>query len=502
MKYFLARLAGARADVLQKLPGAVAKQSAMGAVLLTTAGFATISAAYALNITGVAGGAACVVAGLVWGVAILNLDRMLVLGLSGEKQWRKTVMLALPRVLLAIVIGVVISTPLMLKVFETEISAQLNKNILTAQDELRSEINGSTANADLAAAETRLAELRTLINAGPTADPSGNPKVKEVRTEIEKLKATAAGYKAEADKLRAAAVAEEEGSGGTGVAGCAAMCVEKKRLAAEAEGRWQATLAEISAKEGDVSVIARGLETSLIEESKKAIGDAERELPGVEKKVAQLREQIIGAQDTSHALEQANTGIIARLKALDDLSAASPMAKSAHMMVALLFMCMEILPVLFKVLSNFGSKGQYDNVLEVFEKEEERTATADVTNRELTAGLRRDAALDAEKQRIEQQQKTILRINEAVVDHQSEVVDEALAEWTAHARRASAQRLGAWANGLSGAGGTSINVGSGGARVGGTSGGFSAPTTPSAPANGQRTTLGGPGAHLPDPGSL
>ena len=53
MKYFLARLAGARADILQQLPGALAKQSAMGAVLLTTAGFAAVSAAYALNITGV-----------------------------------------------------------------------------------------------------------------------------------------------------------------------------------------------------------------------------------------------------------------------------------------------------------------------------------------------------------------------------------------------------------------------------------------------------------------
>lgn len=65
-KYYLARLAGSRVDVLAKLPGSVAKQTAMGSVLLTTAGFAAISAAYALSITGIATGWAAIAGGVVW----------------------------------------------------------------------------------------------------------------------------------------------------------------------------------------------------------------------------------------------------------------------------------------------------------------------------------------------------------------------------------------------------------------------------------------------------
>ena len=247
-----------------------------------------------------------------------------------------------------------------------------------------------------------------MINAGPTVDPAANPRSKPSKTRSRKLEQTAAERKAR-PTLRAAAVAEEEGSAGTGVAGCAAMCVEKKRLADEAEARWQQTLDEIAAKEREKDDIVRGLEGSLLEESEKAIADARAELPGVEAKADQLREQIRNAQDTSHALEEANTGIIARLKALDDLSANSPTASAAHMMVALLFMCIEILPVLFKVLSNFGSPTAYDNVLETFEGEEVRTATAEVSNRQLISDLRQNAALDAEKKRIDKQQQTILR---------------------------------------------------------------------------------------------
>jgi len=281
------------------------------------------------------------------------------------------------------------------------------------------------------------------------------------------------------------------------------MCVEKKRLADEGEARWQQTLDEIAAKERGKDDIARSLEGSLLQESEKAIADAEAELPGAQAKVDQLRDEVRNAQDTSHALEEANTGIIARLKALDDLSADSPTARTAHIMVALLFMCIELLPVLFKVMSNFGSPSAYDKVLESCEGEEVRTATADVDNRQLVADLRRSAALDSERRRIDKQQKTIERVNDTVLDHQAAVVDQALAEWAIHARRASAERIEAWADGLNGSRPAAGNPsGADPATVAGVPGGFAASATPSSPAQPQRTTLNGPGAHLVSPATL
>ena len=451
-KYFLARLAGSRVDVLEKLPGSVAKQTAMGAVLLTTAGFATISAAYALSITGIATGWTAIAGGLVWGLAILNLDRLLVIGLSGEKRIGRSLMLALPRVVLAIVIGFVISTPLMLKVFESEIETQLNRNILTSQEELRTGLKDSTLSSDLTEAEAELAQMRALINAGPTADPAVNPEVGLVQAEIDKLEVTAAKQKADYDAARTRALQEEEGSAGTGVAGCAALCVEKKRLADDAEKLWQGTLDQIAVKEGEKAAVIERLKGVLLEESKRAVADAENDLPIVEKTVETLRSQVDSAQNGSYALEQANTGIIARLKALNDLSGSDGTAGMAHMAVSILFMLVELLPVLFKVMSNAGTRTAYDELVEAFEEEEKRDATEVIDTRKRVSELRRDAEFEAEQDRISKQQETVLKVNETVVAHQAEVVDEALEQWSRHAKRVSSERLREWERGLIGAG--------------------------------------------------
>ena len=447
-KYYLARLAGSRVDVLERLPGSVAKQTAMGSVLLTTAGFATISAAYALSITGIATGWAAIAGGLVWGLAILNLDRLLVIGLSGEKSIRRSVMMALPRVFLAIVIGFVISTPLMLKVFESEIETQLNRNILASQEQLRTDLKDSTLSSDLTEAETELAQMRALINAGPTADPAANPEVGLVQTEIEKLEATAAKQKADYDAAMTRALEEEEGTAGTGVPGCAALCVEKKRLAGEAEKLWQETLEQIRAKEAEKATVVATLKDVLLQESEKAVADAERDLPAVEQNVETLRAQVDGAQNGSYALEQANKGIIARLKALNDLTEGDGTAGMAHLAVSVLFMLMELLPVLFKVMANAGTRTPYDELVEAFEEEEKRDATEEIDTRKRVSEFRRDAEFEAEQDRISKQQETVLKVNETVVAHQSEVVDEALEQWSRHAKRVSAERLREWERGL------------------------------------------------------
>lgn len=449
-KYFLARLAGSRVDVLERLPGSVAKQTAMGSVLLTTAGFATISAAYALSITGIATGLGAIAGGLVWGLAILNLDRLLVIGLSHEKSVRRSLLLALPRVVLAIVIGFVISTPLMLKVFESEIETQLNRNILASQEELRTDLKDSTLSSDLEAAETELSTMRALINAGPTADPAANPEVGVVQAEIDKLEDAAAKQKIDVEAARTRALQEEEGSAGTGVPGCAALCVEKKRLAEEANNIWQGTLDQIKVKEGEKAAVVERLKGVLLAESTKAVADAEKDLPMVEQTVETLRSQVDGAQNGSFALEQANKGIIARLKALNDLSGNDGTAGMAHMAVSILFMLVELLPVLFKVMSNAGTRTPYDELVEVFEQEEKRDATQEIDTRKKVAEFRRDAEFEAEQDRISKQQETVLRVNETVVAHQSEVVDEALEQWSRHAKRVSAERLREWELGLVG----------------------------------------------------
>src|ERR1700712_4749398 len=106
----LAALAGARLDVLQVAPGSRAKYVALGGVLLSTGGLAVLSAAFAVHMALGAPWPIAVAVGLGWGLVIVNLDRMLLVGMPhGSSIWR-TAAMAVPRIALAVLLGTVIST--------------------------------------------------------------------------------------------------------------------------------------------------------------------------------------------------------------------------------------------------------------------------------------------------------------------------------------------------------------------------------------------------------
>ncbi len=85
--------------------------------------------------------------GLVWGAIIFNLDRFIVSstgkGDGTDKVTRKEVIQALPRIIIAIILGFAISAPLEIKILESEINAELqafqNENTLKLNKETETE---------------------------------------------------------------------------------------------------------------------------------------------------------------------------------------------------------------------------------------------------------------------------------------------------------------------------------------------------------------------------
>lgn len=63
--------------------------------------------------------------GLGWGLAVMNLDRWLVSAAQRRDRWFANVVQALPRLLIALIIGTLISTPIVLFLFQREINAEL-----------------------------------------------------------------------------------------------------------------------------------------------------------------------------------------------------------------------------------------------------------------------------------------------------------------------------------------------------------------------------------------
>src|SRR5947208_11734616 len=121
----LAALAGARGDVLEAAPSARARFVALGGVLLSTGGLAAVSAAFAVHMALGVWWPFALVIGLGWGLVIVNLDRMVLVGMGHDSSWKRNLVLAVPRVALALILGIVVATPLTLQVFHKEIDAEI-----------------------------------------------------------------------------------------------------------------------------------------------------------------------------------------------------------------------------------------------------------------------------------------------------------------------------------------------------------------------------------------
>jgi hypothetical protein len=121
----MAVLAGARPDVLAAAPGARARFVALGGVLLSTGGLAAVSAAFAVHMALGVWWPFALLVGLGWGAVVVNLDRMLLVGMAHDSSLKRNLVLAVPRVGLALVLGVVVATPLTLQVFHKEIDTEI-----------------------------------------------------------------------------------------------------------------------------------------------------------------------------------------------------------------------------------------------------------------------------------------------------------------------------------------------------------------------------------------
>ncbi len=125
---FLWWCAGAHQQLLKQYPSEHSKYAGIGGVILATFVLAGIAGGYAVySVFG--SWLWTIVFGIVWGLIIFNFDRFLVstmrkYGVSRAQQ----IKMAVPRLLLALLIGVTIARPLELKIFEKEIDVKVAEN--------------------------------------------------------------------------------------------------------------------------------------------------------------------------------------------------------------------------------------------------------------------------------------------------------------------------------------------------------------------------------------
>jgi hypothetical protein len=294
---------GAETELLKKCPTERSKYTGIGATIFFTGVFALLSGAYALytvfdNVW------ASIAFGLVWALMIFNLDRFIVSSMRKEGRVGRELLMATPRLILAILISVVIARPLELKIFDKEIQPEL---IVMEQEKF-------------AVQETQL-KSRFI------------PYQDSVRAHIESLKNEITDKSLRRDELLRRAQEEADGTGGSRRRNLGPIYKVKKADAEKVEKELEALMLENGTR-------ITSLETLLA-----------NSINGMNAEMASLDRGKMN-------------GPAARMEALDRITENSSAILWAHWFILLLFIAIETAPVFVKLIS---PKGPYDNLLKIAE---------------------------------------------------------------------------------------------------------------------------------------
>ena len=389
----LAVLSGARPDVLEAVPGARAKFVALGGVLLSTGGLAVLSAAFAVHMALGVWWPFALLLGVGWGFVIVNLDRMLLVGMAHDSSLKRNLLMAVPRVGLALVLGVVISTPLTLQIFHKEIDTQ----VVALQAEASDAFNQSL---DDDARFAGLPELREKVATEQAVVASGGSSAADLAPLQGELAAAQAAYDAALStqrELSAKAQCELDGTCGTGDAGTGEAYIQARAAADAHTGVVDAAKDELEAA---TAAISAGASRSM----QQATADLETD----QAELARLTEQQTALQASFDETNADNTGILIRLQALSALSDSNATMAIAHYMLALLFISVELLPVLMKMLLNFGPRSTYDRLSDIRDDGDLEIEQLQQSARVEVEQAVQDLLVLAEKERVDRQKEQVL----------------------------------------------------------------------------------------------
>ena len=416
IRQLLLTVAGANRDVLREAPKERGKQVAMGAVLLSTAAIASVAAAYALYLALDVWEPFAIVGGLAWGLIILNLDRWLVVSAPRLKTKWGTAAMALPRVLLAILIGAVVSTPLTLAVFSSEIDAEINVMAREENERFNDDVNQDSRFQELPKKRDRVAELEQELREGPSqADVNNDRAVADLQRRLDEVSQ-------QYDAAEEAALCERDGTCGTGVPGDGAA-TDEREAAAERLRRQRDAL------EQQLADLKIAVQERLRQEDKQEDKDARADLGVLAREIKNLELQQATALASQQEDVKNGDGILARLTALSRIQDSDPILSAAHLLFFLFMTALECLPIIFKTMLGLAPPSLYERLIKLDEEKIVERARLRLQTEYEEAETMARSAIAAAEARAARTLEAESRATGMVLDAQLAVTEEALARW-------------------------------------------------------------------------
>ncbi|GAB3012033.1 DUF4407 domain-containing protein [Cyclobacterium sediminis] len=304
---FLIFCSGAYLPLVKRCPGSIHQFIGIGGTVLFTAVFAGLSVGYALftvfdSIWPV------LAVGILWMLMIFNLDRYIVSTLKKREKFSLEFKQAIPRLILAILIALVIAKPLELKIFEKEINRELDRQRLETIQESKNQIK------------------------------AGYPEIQQLQGQIDGLNAEIKSKENYRNEKQLEYDNERFGVKTDGTTGRAGIGINAEKKEEQLDQAQQDLLQTQALNREKIQAI-------LLE-------------------IDQLNDQMKLELDHQMLSVVSNNGLAARIHALDSLTNANNAVYWANLMIMLLFVMIEMAPILVKLLAK---RGAYDHLLDTHE---------------------------------------------------------------------------------------------------------------------------------------
>ena len=431
----LAWLGGANIAILDKAPTSRGKFVQMGLVLLTTASIAGVSMSFFMNQEVKEPETTAVIVGVFWGLVILNLDRFLVVSMGATRDKRRLILMATPRLLLAIVISLVVSTPITLRIFQSDINYQVRVSQASQSANLSQQEAKSGLSLQAKQLAAQIAQDQSILD-GSLPQAITNPQLQTAQQQVQQLQPQV--NKAKAQEIAAYEAWQCELYGdGTGCAdasnrmGNGPIAQAKQQTYEQDLNTYNSLNAQLQTAEHNASTAEASLKQAQGGALTRYQTAARKALPGLQKQYNTIEGEIANAHAADQTAINQHTGTLAQLSALWSASAGNAILLLAHLTVMALFFLIELLPVLIKVLLNLGPLDAYEKVFISAEEEVANQLRKDrlVQRRQADADAR--ALIKVAEDKSNREQALGIRANTYVAKRMEAILDAALKQWSA-----------------------------------------------------------------------
>lgn len=379
MKNVLVWLSGADPEILKRATTDRAKYVGIGGAVLTTATLASVSMFFALRMAVGAAWWAAVLLAMMWFLVILNLDRWLVVSLTRSQGKILTVLLALPRVAMALLFGVIISTPLVLQIFNDEVRVAVDKIHDDDSRKFQQNLDNGPDAQRIRVLEQQEATLLRQRTGDGLANPEDDPEIKQLRAQLPALQKQFNDY----DDQAACELTGDRCKGTSGKSGDGPRYQKFVRRRDQAKAQIDQINNRIGTKSGALNQAAAKNKDVLV-------AQAQQKLPGVQSELKTLRDRQQSDRSAFEKNNKNNTGLLIRLKGLDRASQGESQLQAARFLLFLFITVLECLPIIVKVLSLFGPPTAYDEAVEKV-RARDRLLLDDQVRKQEGVGLRENS---------------------------------------------------------------------------------------------------------------